>query len=126
MIWKPTVEQIMLLHKKMARYTGGSEGVRDSGLIQSGLLRADAGFGDYELYPAAIEKAAAVCCGLIGNHGFVDGNKRIGVAAMLLMLRMNGVAIVYTQQELTEFGLKAAQGLLDVEACVEWICAHRI
>ncbi len=125
MIWKPTMKQIMRLHEKMAQRTGGSAGVREEGLIESALLRADAGFGDYEMYPTAEEKAAAVCCGLIGNHGFVDGNKRIGVAVMLLMLKMNGIALSYTQQELTKFGLDAAQGLVTVERCMEWIAAHR-
>ena len=124
MIWIPTLEQIMLLHTKLVARTGGSDGVRDAGLIESALMRANASFGGVEAYPGIVDKAAAVCCGLIGNHGFVDGNKRIGVAVMLLILRKNGVALQYTQLELIRLGLDAAQGLLDVPDVVQWICQH--
>ena len=125
MIWLPTVEQVLRLHSKMIARTGGSDGVRDLGLIESAIMRASAGYGDVEIYPTAVQKAAAVCCGLVGNHGFVDGNKRIGVAVMLLILQKNGVLLQYTQQELIRFGLDLAQGLLSVEECVQWIETHR-
>ena len=108
MIWLPTAQQIMRLHSKLIDKSGGSDGVRDYGLIESALMRASAGFGGCEIYPGAIEKAAAVCCGLIRNRGFVDGNKRIGVAVMLLILKKNDVSISFTQQELIQFGLDAA------------------
>lgn len=124
MIWIPTLEQIMFLHAKLVERTGGSDGVRDAGLIESALMRADAAFGGVEAYPDIVEKAAAVCCGLIGNHGFVDGNKRIGIAAMLLILRKNGIALQYTQAELIRLGLDAAQGLLDVPEVIRWIKEH--
>ena len=125
MIWLPTVEQVLRLHSKMIARTGGSDGVRDLGLIESAIMLASAGYGDFEIYPTAVQKAAAVCCGLVGNHGFVDGNKRIGVAVMLLILQKNGVLLQYTQQELIRFGLDLAQGLLSVEECVQWIETHR-
>ena len=125
MIWLPTVEQVVRLHSKMIARTGGSDGVRDLGLIESAIMRASAGYGDFEIYPTAVQKAVAVCCGLVGNHGFVDGNKRIGVAVMLLILQKNGVLLQYTQQELIRFGLDLAQGLLSVQECVQWIETHR-
>ena len=125
MIWLPTAQQVIKLHSKMIDKSGGSDGVRDFGLIESAIMRASAGFGGCEVYPTAIQKAAAVCCGLIGNHGFVDGNKRIGVAVMLLILIKNGISINYTQQELIQFGLDTAQGLIDVEGCVRWIQEHQ-
>jgi len=125
MIWLPTVEQVMRLHSKMIARTGGSDGVRDLGLIESAIMRASARYGDFEIYPTAAQKAASVCCGLVGNHGFVDGNKRIGVAVMLLILQKNGVLLQYTQQELIRFGLDLAQGLLSVDECVQWIETHR-
>lgn len=58
------------------------------------------------------------------NHGFVDGNKRVGMAAMLLILRRNGVQLVYTQEELIEPGLVVAQGTVDVEEPTAWIQSH--
>lgn len=124
MIWIPTVEQIIRLHSKMIARSGGSDGIRDIGLIESAIMRANAGYGDFVVYQTAVQKAAAICCGLVGNHGFVDGNKRIGVAAMLLILQKNGVALQYTQQELIRFGLELAQGLLSVDDCIGWIEQH--
>ena len=124
MIWLPTIEHILLLHQKMITCSGGSAGVRDLGLIESALARGQAAFGNVELYPAIEQKAAAIGCGLTKNHGFVDGNKRIGMAAMLLILRRNGVLLVYTQEELIELGLAVAQGTVDVEETTAWIQSH--
>lgn len=124
MIWLPTVEHILLLHRKMIACSGGSSGVRDMGLIESAIARGQAAFGEVELYSSIEQKSAAIGCGLTQNHGFVDGNKRIGMAAMLLILRRNGVHISYTQQELIELGLAVAQGVLDVEETTAWIQRH--
>lgn len=77
-----------------------------------------------EAHPTIIDKAAAVGCGLMQNHGFVDGNKSIGVTALLLILRRNGVEIAYTQEELVQVGLDVAQGLQEVPQVVEWIKLH--
>jgi len=126
MIWLPTVEQVVRLHSKMIARSGGSDGVRDIGLIESAIMRAAAGYGDYDAYPNAVQKAAAVCCGLVSNHGFIDGNKRIGVAAMLLILQKNGVMLQYTQRELIQLGMDLAQGLLSVEDCIQWIEQHKV
>lgn len=124
MIWLPTVEHILLLHRKLIACSGGSSGVRDMGLIESAIARDQAAFGEVELYSSIEQKSAAIGCGLTQNHGFVDGNKRIGMAAMLLILRRNGVHISYTQQELIELGLAVAQGVLDVEETTAWIQRH--
>lgn len=124
MIWLPTLQHVIKLHEKTVARSGGSQGVRDVGLIESALMRANAAFGTTEAYPTIAEKAAAVCCGLIGNHGFMDGNKRIGVMVMLLILNKNGVTIRYTQVELIRLGLDAAQGLLSVADITDWIKNH--
>jgi len=65
--------------------------VRSLPLIESALQRFDAAFGGYEAHPTLEEKAAAVACGLMQNHGFVDGNKRVGVEALRLILTMNNM-----------------------------------
>lgn len=125
MIWLPTIEHVLRLHTKLVARTGGSVGVRDVGLIESALARPKSGYGDVELYPIVDEKAAALCCGLIGNHGFVDGNKRIGVAVMLLVLAKNGVSIRYTQDELINLGLSIALGQIREKDVVGWIVHRR-
>ena len=126
MSWPPTIDHILLLHQKMITCSGGSAGVRDRGLIESVLARGQASFGEVELYPAIEQKAAAIGCGLTQNHGFVDGNKRIGMAAMLLILRRNGMKLAYAQEELIELGLAVAQGTANVKETTEWIQAHTI
>ena len=84
MIWLPSIDQVIEMHSILIRRTGGSDGIRDLGLIESALARASAGFGEFERYPSVIAKAAAIAHGLGSNHGFIDGNKRVGVAVMLL------------------------------------------
>lgn len=123
-IWLPTLEQILILHERLVLKTGGASGIRDIGLIQSALARADASFSSVELYPGVLAKAAAICCGLTQNHGFVDGNKRIGVTAMLLILRRNGISLQYKQEELIALGLSLAQGKSDVAQVESWLNEH--
>ncbi len=123
-IWLPTLDQVILIHERLITLTGGAAGIRDLGLIESALARAHASFGTIEAYPDLVGKAAAICCGLTQNHGFVDGNKRIGVTTMLMILRKNTVTLSYTQDELVELGLSIAQGHADVPGTEAWIRAH--
>lgn len=123
-LWLPTVEDVLLLHRKLIGRTGGAEGVRDLGLIESALARAEASFDGVEAHPTLEDKASAIGCGLMQNHGFVDGNKRVGVTVMLLLLRRNGVTLHYTQEELVQLGLSIARGELDVPQTAAWILRH--
>lgn len=124
MIWLPTFEQVILLHSKLIAKTGGCDGVREAGLIESALARASASFGGVEAHPGILGKAAAAGCGLAQNHGFIDGNKRIGIAVMLLILRRNNVSLRYTQDELINLGLSIAQGTMDVPDVEAWLTSH--
>jgi len=123
-IWLPTLDQILLIHERLILYTGGSAGIRDIGLVESALARSSAAYAGVEAYPNLISKAAAICCGLTQNHGFIDGNKRIGVTTMLMVLRKNGVSLVYTQEELITLGLSIAQGIFDIPEVEAWLQAH--
>lgn len=93
-------------------------------MIESALARAYAAFGGVEAHPSLLGKAAAICCGLTKNHGFIDDNKRIGVTTMLMVLRKNGVSLSYTQDELTDLGLSIAQGRIDTPGVTTWLEAH--
>lgn len=121
--WLPTAQHIILLHEKITARTGGASGIRDMGLIESALARASAAFGGVEAYSTVLDKAAATGCGLTQNHGFVDGNKRVGIAAMLLILRRNDVKLCYTQEELIALGLGTAQEM-NVAQVIHWLEAH--
>ena len=119
-----TVDEVIILHGKLLEATGGFPGLRDRGLLESAVLSVNAGFEDVERYPTAEEKAARLAYALISNHPFVDGNKRVGVLSMLMMLKLNGVTLRYTQQELIDLGLAAASGKMGYEEILEWILHH--
>ena len=72
------------------RASGLPTELRDSGLFESALAAPQAGFGGYDPYPGLFDKAAVLMRSLIANHAFVDGNKRAGLFAALLFLRING------------------------------------
>lgn len=119
-----TVDEIISLHTKLISKTGGSDGLRDRGLLESAVYGAMGGFGDEEAYPTVEEKAARLMYALVNNHAFVDGNKRIGVLVMLTTLRLNSVELKFTQTELIELGLQTASGKADYEQVLEFIKSH--
>ena len=87
-LFKP---QILLLHEQLIAETGGSSGLRDEGMLDSALNAPFQTFGGEGVYPSLQQKAARLCFGLVKNHPFVDGNKRIGAHVMLVFLALNGV-----------------------------------
>lgn len=109
-----TERQVLSVHAMMIKATGGSDGMRDMGLLQSALNAPFQAFEGKEVYPSLLSKAAALCRSVISNHPFVDGNKRTGIHIMLIFLEANGVQLEYTQKELIELGLGAAAGNIDV------------
>ena len=85
--------QILRLHEQLVAATGGSDGLRDEGMLDSALSAPFQTFGGEDVYPSLQQKAARLCFGLIKNHPFVDGNKRIGAHAMLVFLSLNGIEL---------------------------------
>ncbi|MCP3795914.1 MULTISPECIES: type II toxin-antitoxin system death-on-curing family toxin [Paenibacillus] len=118
--------QILEFHTKIIKATSGSDGVRDLGLIESALKKAEATFDGQELYEGSIKKISVITFALIKNHGFIDGNKQIGVATMLLLLRLNEISVKYEQEELVELGLKTAEGEFTEENIQKWIEEHQV
>ncbi len=119
-------DKVLLLHQLIAQETGGSEGVRDEGLLESALEGVFATFGGQELYPTKEEKGARLGFTLISNHAFVDGNKRIGMYVMLTFLEVNGIRLSCTNEEVAAVGLAVAAGEMGYEALLDWVRAHRI
>ena len=117
-------EKVLLLHRILIEQTGGEDGVRDMGLLESALAACDATFDGKELFPGKEEKAARLCTGLVSNHAFVDGNKRIGIYVMLTFLEVNGIRLNVTDEELVEIGLSLAQSEMKYEELLAWIKAH--
>ena len=119
-----TERQALSVHEMMTKATGGSDGMRDIGLLQSALNAPFQAFGEKEVYPSILSKAAAMCRSVISNHPFVDGNKRAGIHIMLIFLEVNGVQMDYTQEELINLGFGIAAGNLDVNAIFNWLSEH--
>ncbi len=119
-----TTKQVISLHSSLIEATGGTDGVRDMGLLESALEAPFQTFGGKDLYPALIQKAARLGHSLISNHPFVDGNKRIGIHTMLVFLAANGVEIECTQKELIDVGLSLADGTMNAEKLLIWLSSH--
>jgi len=122
---KLTKEQILLLQQDLIEQTGGTAGLRDEGLLESALFTPFQSFDGNDMFPSLQQKAARLGFGLIQNHPFVDGNKRIGAHAMLVFLSLNGVELTYTQQELSGMILDVAAGKQSFEDMVVWIQQHQ-
>ena len=121
-----TIEEILSLHEKLINKTGGSQGIRDMGLLESAVYSTETSFEDTELYQSVEEKAARLMFALTSNHAFVDGNKRIGVFVMLMTLDLNGISLKFSQKELIELGLSVADGTWHYEIILDWIKKHEI
>ena len=73
----------------------------------------------------AYRRKQLLCYGLVKNHAMLDGNKRIGVHAMLVFLALNGYELVYTQAELIDIILSLADGKVEYEELLQWIINHQ-
>ena len=102
-----SLEEIVTLHAKIVAQSGGIPGLRDRGALESAVAQPEMTFGGDDLYPTIAEKAAALGHSLIQNHPFLDGNKRVGHAAMEVFLVLNGYEInaPVDEQEQIIFGV---------------------
>jgi death-on-curing protein len=105
-----TLDEALAIHAhQIARY-GGALGVRDQGLLESALAMAAAAFAGELLHPSLPEQAAAYLFHLVKNHPFVDGNKRVGLACSLAFLRLNGIRVRATDDELVDLVIGLVEG----------------
>ena len=118
-------EKVLLLQKLVIEFSGGSAGIRDFNLLDSALESAFQTFDGKELYPTKEEKGARLGYGLVSNHAFVDGNKRIGLLVMISFLHINGIKIKCTDNELIDLGLGLADGKIDYKTLLDWINSHK-
>jgi len=119
-----TKEQILRLHRDLIETFGGSDGIRDDGLLDSALAAPFQTFDGQYLLPTIQQTAVRLGFGLIMNHPFIDGNKRIGAHVMLTFLAMNDIELEYTQKELYEAILKVAASEASFEELLDWGLDH--
>jgi death-on-curing protein len=105
-----TIERVIAIHDYMIMNYGGLNGIRDVGLLASAIEMPKATmFGEY-LHPSIYDKAAAYLYHIIGNHPFIDANKRTGSASALIFLDMNNIELSVNEAELEELVVRTAQG----------------
>ena len=117
-------KQVLYLYQQVIQRSGGTLGLRDEGLLESAVYRPQASFGGQDLYPDLFSKAAALGHSLILNHPFVDGNKRVGFEAMLLMLRLNGYDVHVPLETSFGFVVEVAKGKRTEQAIADWLKQH--
>lgn len=119
-----TLEEILRLHFQVIEDFGGSHGVRDESRLKS-LSEAprQSVFGQ-EQYPTLHDKAAVYLRNIVGDHPFVDGNKRTALAACGIFLARNGQSLTAKPKELEDFAVRVAKEHLDIAQITAWLKAH--
>ena len=117
--------EVLELHRRIIETSGDSIGLSNRSGLESAVEQPRSGtFDGQYFYPTVIEKAAALCFSLIQNHPFVDGNKRVGHAAMEIFLKRNGYEIDATEDIQEEIILGVASGDVSREQLVSWLGEH--
>ena len=112
------------IHRHILEQSGGLAGIRDFGALESALAQPKMTFEGEDLYPTLVDKAVALAYSLINNHPFVDGNKRIGHAAMEIFLILNGFEIEASIDEQEQIIVGVASGKVKREVLKEWLSLH--
>src|SRR5687767_4957037 len=115
-----SLAEVLDLHRRVIELAGGASGVRDLGALESALAQPRMTFGGEDLYPTLAAKGVALAFSLILNHPFVDGNKRVGHAALETFLVLNGYEIEAPVEESERVVLAVAAGEMEREALLAW------
>ena len=122
-----TVQDIQLIHMQIIDASGGSQGTRDEGRLQSVVAATRQEVFGEELYKTAYEKAAALARGIIGDHPFVDGNKRTGLMAALVFLNLNNIdTICLKDKDLEDFAVQIALQHFKVDQIASWLLQNSV
>ncbi|WP_017316445.1 type II toxin-antitoxin system death-on-curing family toxin [Mastigocladopsis repens] len=116
-----TIEEVLQIYHRIIEQSGGSAGISNLGGLESAIAQPQMTFGGEELYPTIVEKASALGFSLIKNHPFIDGNKRIGHAAMEVFLVLNGYEIDAGVDEQEQVILQVASGELGRDELTQWL-----
>mgnify|MGYP000897566912 CR=1 FL=1 len=113
--------QIVKMHSVLIKETGGLDGIRDENLLDSAVNAPFQTFDEEFLYKTLDQKAARLGYGIIKNHPFIDGNKRIGMLALMVFLELNGIELNCSDEDIIHVGLSLASGDMEYEQLVKWI-----
>jgi death-on-curing protein len=105
-----SLDEIVAIHRDQIALYGGSQGVRDWGLLQSAIAMPAAGFGGQFLHADLCEMAAAYLFHIVQNHPFLDGNKRVGAVAAYVFLALNNMRMTAGNDAYAKLVLSVARG----------------
>lgn len=114
------LDDILQIHLDTVTHEGGGEGIRDIALIDSAVAAPKASYGGSYLHEDLAAMTAALMFALISNHGFVDGNKRVGTLAALVFRDINGVESFPPATDLEDTTMAVARGEMSREELAEW------
>jgi len=119
-----TLTEVLEIYRRIVEQSGGAFGIGNLGALESALAGPRMTFGGEELYPTIVEKASTLGFTLIKNHPFLDGNKRIGHAAMEIFLVLNGFEISAPVDEQEQIILQVASSEIGRDQFTEWLRCH--
>lgn len=121
-----SITEILEIHDQVISASGGSRGIRDVKALESCANQPRLTFDKKDLYPDIVTKASSLCFGLIMNHPFIDGNKRVGHAAMEIFLVLNGYEIDAEVNEQEQVMIDLATGNISRENFSKWLAGKII
>lgn len=119
-----TLEQLLEIHALVIQKTGGSQGLRDLGRLESAIATQTQNVFGEDLYPTIFEKAAAMMRGIIADHAFADGNKRTAMLTVITLLEINDINFNAVLGDIEDFAVKVAVEQLDVNVIAGWLHNH--
>ncbi len=114
-------DDILFIHSKLIDDFGGSDGIRDEGMLDSAINTPLQTFDSTDLYPTDTDKIARLSFGLVMDHPFIDGNKRIAAKVLDIGLDMNGIFLKATNEEMIDEFLGLAAGKTDYSGFLSWV-----
>jgi death on curing protein len=119
-----TLDEVSEIHSEMINRYGGSDGIRDKGLLESAVSTPRAGFGDQYLHSDIFQMAAAYLFHIVKNHPFIDGNKRTGAMAALVFLKLNNHTLTAGEIQYERMVRAVAESKLEKREIAEFFQKH--
>lgn len=119
-----TAENILVLHALVIDETGGSHGIRDTGLLKSVAHKPRTRFEGRDLYPGVFTKTAVLLESIANYHVFLDGNKRTAYVAAARFLAINGYEVTATDKEVESVVLLVVRKEVKVKGLAAWLEEH--
>jgi len=118
------LDHILRLHQSLIKHYGGTDGIRDVGLLQSAIAMPQVAYDGEYMHSDIFEMAAAYLYHIVQNHPFLDGNKRTGAASAIVFLAINNIQIANDEDGLVELALSVTIGQAAKSEIAEFFRNH--